>query len=380
MTARILSPFLLVLIIGIGAVQFGPSHTRLNNPPPLATCDTATIEAALDELPAYTPTSDQPFVTLSNDGFSVDGQPLRLRGVNYYPAAYPWRRFLTETDPATLDRELSMLAEAGFNSLRIFLWNEALFQCEGDGAVPEPAAFARLDSVFDAAAQHGFYVMPTLNDLPDLEAYPLYDNPPHIIAQTAFIVERYRDEPTIIAWDLRNEGDIDYDGFNAFDQGAFPQSDVIDWLAETSTAVRALDDNHLITAGWRFNEQHTAPYVDFISFHHWRGADTLRSRLARMGHDKPVLLQEFGFTTWDLSEDVHATAIRDVVRLVEYERPDVLGWMVWTAFDFPLTATCYPGDCISADNREHHFGLYYPDGTPKPAAKILIEELETLAG
>lgn len=344
------------------------------------TCSPAQVTAQLTQTSPYTPTADDPeFVTLAGDLFTLADDTFTLRGVNYYPANYPWRRFLTETDEATLQHDFALLQRTGFNSVRIFLWNEALFDCEAHGAVPNPAAFARLDAVMRQAAAHDLYLIVTLNDLPVLEGdAALYNNPSHIIEQTAFIVQRYRDEPAILAWDLRNEGDIDYDGVNLFKPGTVSQEAVISWLAATSRQVRELDTNHLITAGWRYNEQHTAPYVDFISFHHWRGAANLRERLNRMDYDSPILLQEFGFTTFDVTQEQQAAAVRDVVRLIEEERGDVLGWMVWTAFDFPLTATCYPGTCQSLDNREHHFGLWHSDGTPKPAIDVLTAELERL--
>jgi endo-1,4-beta-mannosidase len=336
---------------------------------PLPVCDDDEVTAAVNATGDYTPSNLTEFVTLTDGNLTVGDEPFLVRGVNYYPSRYPWRRFLTETDRNTLQTELAMMQDAGFNSLRVFLWNEALFNCEGNGAVPDPDAFARLDMILQESAAYNFRLIVTLNDLPDLSDHVLYLNPPHIEAQTEFIVNRYREEPAILAWDLRNEGDIDYDGFNAFDQGAFAQDVVIDWLAETSEQVRGLDRNHLITAGWRYNEHHTIPYVDFISFHHWRDANSLADRLNRIGYDKPVLLQEFGYTTFDRTPEEQGDTIYDVIRLVENDHPDKLGWMIWTAFDFPLTATCYPGECVSADNREHYFGIWTQDYTPKPAIK-----------
>jgi len=331
-------------------------------------------EATPVELPPYEPTSDVDFIRLTDGTFTFEGEPYEVRGVNYYPAQFPWRRFLTETTRDVLHVELDTMWDAGFNTLRIFLWNAALFQCDGRSAVPNAEAFERLDMIIDETAAHGFRLIVTLNDMPDLTEMPLYDNPPHVVAQTEIIVSRYHEEPSILAWDLRNEGDIDYDGFNVFDRGQFRRDAVIVWLAATSEAVREIDENHLITAGWRYNEQHTIPYVDFISFHHWRDARSLARRLNAIGYDKPLLLQEFGYTTWDRTPEEQAEQIAEVVTLIEDDHPEMLGWMIWTAFDFPTTATCYPGECVSADNREHHFGIWESDATPKPAA-LAVEAL-----
>ncbi len=318
----------------------------------------------------FTPTDLTDFVALDGATFTLDGEPYRVRGINYYPSAYPWRRFLTETDAETLDRELALMADVGFNTLRIFLWNEALFV---DGE-PCADAFHRLDGVMAAAANHNFRLIVTLNDLPPLP--DIYTNPP--TTETDFIVRRYRDEAAILAWDLRNEGDIDYNGYNILDAGLVAREVVLNWLAETSDQVRGLDDNHLITAGWLRDEQDTEPYVDFVSFHHWQGAESLQSRVARIDLDKPLLLEEIGFTTFDITEAQQAAGLGDVVRFAEGDA--LLGWMVWTAFDFPLEATCYPSPCISQDNREHHFGIWYTDYTPKPAVGMIRRELRRIDG
>ena len=50
-------------------------------------------------------------------------------------------------------------------------------------------------------------------------------------AQTTYIVRRYRNNPVILAWDLRNEGDLDWGA-----DGRAPvatQEQVMSWLAHT---------------------------------------------------------------------------------------------------------------------------------------------------
>ncbi len=285
---------------------------------------------------------------------------LIVRGVNYYPARTPWRRFLTETTPEAILHELHRIHRAGFNTLRIFLWYEPLFQCAGSGAVPRPDTFRRLDEFIRLAANTGFHLIVTLNDIPDLAHMPLYTAPLHTQEQTRYIVQRYRDEPGILAWDLRNEGDIDY-------REAFPREQVLAWLKATSALVRQTDPNHLITAGWLNDAAATAPYVDFLSFHHWRGADELVERIKalRTRSDKPLLLEEVGYSVLGRSEAKQADLLEQAIAAAESQ--NLAGWLVWTAFDFPREATCWPGTCLSPDNQEHYFGLWRTDYSPKPA-------------
>ncbi|MBZ0283651.1 MAG: cellulase family glycosylhydrolase [Anaerolineae bacterium] len=334
------------------------------------TCSVESAQAAQAALSPYAPSTVQDFVVLQNGEFSAGGVSFVARGVNYYPARYPWRRFLTQADLQTVDSEFTLMRGAGLNTLRIFLWNEALFTCPQYGAVPIVDNFARLDAIIHNAAQQGFRLIVTLNDLPDLENLSLYDNLIHTIAQTQFIIERYRDEAAILAWDLRNEGDIDYGSLSP-SGGKFPRQIVLDWLSQTAAQVRERDSNHLITAGWLHDAGATAPDVDFVSFHHWEDAARMRDRLAeiRAVTDKPVLLEEFGYSTFRVSPEDQARLLTEVSTAAESE--GLLGWLVWTAFDFPLDATCTPPACPSLDNAEHHFGLGNADYTPKASVDIL---------
>jgi endo-1,4-beta-mannosidase len=339
-------------------------------PPPLETCTPAQVETARNLLPPYEPANSGAFVTLRDGQFFGGDAVYHAAGVNYYPSRYPWRRFLTESTRDAIVRELDLLEDAGFNTLRVFLWNEALFACPGSGAVPVPAAFGRLERFIHDATARGFRLIVTLNDLPDLAAYPLYTNPPHLQAQTAFIIERYRDEAAILAWDLRNEGDIDYGSNNPLN-AKFPREQVLGWLAESAAQVRALNPPQLITAGWYLDAEATADAVDFVSFHHWGDAANLRERIATMraATDKPLLLQEFGYSTQRISPDDQRRVIGEVVEVAS--EADLLGWLVWTAFDFPTDATCVRPSCPSPDNAEHYFGLWTADYAPKPAAELL---------
>ncbi|MBZ0276990.1 MAG: cellulase family glycosylhydrolase [Anaerolineae bacterium] len=341
--------------------------------PPLAVCTDAEIQAALDALPPYTPTDAEGFAHLDNGVLLLQDEPFPVRGVNYFPVYYPWRRFLTESDVSAMDAEFALLQAAGLNTIRTFLWYKPMFICPGSGAVPNADAFIRLDGLIHAAAAHHLRIILTLNDTPDLTDYPLYTNPAYIQAQTALIVERYRDEPAVLMWDVRNEGDIDYGSRDGMIFAKFPRQQVLDWLDTVTRQVRGLDSNHLITAGWLTDAAATAPYVDVISFHHWWDADNLRERIneIRDATTKPILLEEFGYSTLALSEDAQAATIRSIIDTAETS--GLTGWLIWAAFDFPLDATCLPPNCPDIENPEHHFGIWHSDYTPKPAATMIIE-------
>lgn len=226
------------------------------SPPTPADCLSDAPPCA-DPAPAATPDPTQ-FVTVQNDQLALTGQPFIVKGVNYYPRQTPWQRFLAEADPTEMAAELDLIRQAGFNTLRIFLWNEPLFTCQPEDAIPNEAAFATVDQLLHLADERDLKVIVTLNDLPDLTFWPLYTDYAHYDNQTTYIVRRYRNDPAILAWDLRNEGDLDH-GAESKEDARFNEDEIIDWLAHASQLVRDNDPHHLITAGWWGDPTPTEP-------------------------------------------------------------------------------------------------------------------------
>lgn len=318
-------------------------------------------EAAPNSDPA-SPIEPDPAQIVRVDGahLTLNNEPFTIRGVNYYPRHAPWHRFIPEMNIAEVEKELVLLREAGFNTLRLFLWYEPLFTCAPEDAIPNEAAFAKFDALLDLAAEHDLKAMITLNDLPDLYFRPLYTDWARYDAQTTYIVRRYRHHAAVMGWDLRNEGDLDYGARG--DPSRFTQEQVIGWLAHLSEIVRANDPHHLITAGWWGDPAATEPYVDVLSFHHWTSAGELDTRIASyQTQAKPLLLQEVGYHSWEAggqNANRQAELLGAAVRSAEAN--NLAGWMVWTAFDYaPM-----PGQ---PPNFEHHFGLWTLDLQPKPA-------------
>ena len=148
--------------------------------PPVENLSTASpcIDTKIQStLPVYTPSLLDEFVTLRDGRFAIGDSVFNARGVNYYPAQFPWRRFLTESDLDAIRNELLLLRTTGFNSLRLFLWNAALFTCDAGEMRPNKDNFGRLDAIIQEAAAHGFRLIVTLNDLPD---ETLYSNPTYL--------------------------------------------------------------------------------------------------------------------------------------------------------------------------------------------------------
>ena len=302
------------------------------------------------------------FVTARAGQLQLAGQPFYARGVNYYPRQAPWDRFFSEADPVQMARELDAIRAAGFNTLRIFLAYQPLFTCQPEDAIPNEASFARLDDLFRLATERDLKLIVTLNDVPDFLFRPLYTDWEHYDAQTVYIVRRYRHEPALLAWDMRNGGDSDYDNFH--------RATIIDWLDHLSGLIRQHDSNHLLTAGWDADPAATAPYVDLLSLQHWGEPADLPAQLAayQAYPDKPVLLLSTGHHSFAESPDDPHTEQEQAAylgRMIQaVEREQVAGWLIWTVFDFVPA----PGQAVAAG---HHFGLWRTDLSPKPALESL---------
>jgi hypothetical protein len=334
-------------------------------PPPTPVDCLSTAPPLPDPAPAVTPEPQQ-FITVEGKQLRLAGQPFKIKGVNYYPRHAPWERFFGEADPAKMAQELDLIRQAGFNTLRVFLWYQPLFTCQPEDAIPREANFALLDTLIQLARERDLKLILVLNDLPDLTFRPLYTDYPHYDNQTIYLVRRYRAEPTILAWDLRNGGDEDYSG----DGARFSQAEALAWLEHLSGLVRQHDPHHLLTAGWSEDPAPTEPYIDILSVQHWEAASELEARLKQFKEtsDKPLLLESVGYHSWAESPDDpqdetrQAQNLQAAVGAAEAEAD--AGWLVWTAFDFVPT----PGQ---PPTHNHFFGLWRVDLNPKPALELL---------
>ncbi len=137
----------------------------------------------------------------------------------------------------------------------------------------------------------------------------------------------YRDDPTIMAWELLNEGN------------AQPEALRLAWTAEMSAYVKSLDPNHLVSSG---NANITVRLADLniptLDFGTWHGYPLFYNLTVEQFNDmitefcqsaaranKPVLLEEFGYARSNPdSAEAYAMWLDTITR----DR-NCAGWMVW---------------------------------------------------
>jgi hypothetical protein len=352
----------------LSIATFDPNATRAEitpfiapSPTPLVLerCTQDSIQRALALIPEYTPTTGA-FITIQNGALWQSDRPYPVYGINYYPRDYPNQRFLTETDIPAIDFELDLMRANGLNTLRIFIRYDDLFACEADGVVPRSENLARLDQFIQIAGTRGYKLILVLHHDPNWDEYPLYDMPAHISDQTRYIVQRYADEPIIMAYDVRDAGDADY--------RTYRKTAVLRWLEAITTLIRDHAPNQLVTASWMDNAQDTLPYVDFVSFQHFGDSEALRQTIAiiqSVAGQKPILLSAVGYATYESDELAQRESIYRALEAVQ--RNNLAGWVIWTAFDYPLTAICQDPNCPAEDSPANRFGIWNTSYFPKRA-------------
>jgi Endo-beta-mannanase len=354
------------------------------------------------------------FVTRANDNFTLDGKPFYVTGTNNH--------YLQFAPKSEVDKVLSDAAAMKLNAIRIwgFLdigsldrsvatsWNSygpnaydlnakgAYFQY-WDSKTNKPAyndganGLQKLDYVIYKAGQLGLKLIVVLTNhwqhmggVPQYmtwyyleHPYDFYNNDKpkqaykdwaaHVITRQNTLTKiAYRNDPTIMAWELANEPHCDN----------VTTSLLTNWVTEMSSCIKELDPNHLValgdegffdrpgatesayngSSGLDFEANLKVPTIDFGTYHlypnYWKttpewGVQYIKDHInAGKAIGKPVILEEFGWQDDASKEKVYGMWIDTIYK------ENGAGWMFWR-----LVAPAENGT-RSADSE--HFDIYYP--------------------
>jgi mannan endo-1,4-beta-mannosidase len=323
-------------------------------------------------------TSGDPFVRVSGHDLTIDRQPFHFVGANLAVMHGVKNRAATEA-------VLEGAAKDGLHVGRVWAFGEGdadapawqregfLFRAGPDGWVE--AGPRQLDRVIAAAGRAGVRLVITLaNNWSDYGGVPRYLSWAGVREETAYgaadrfysdpkmrawyrahlerLLKRrnrvtgvpYRDDPTILAWELMNESTV------LTTEGADARRA---WVSEMAKVVHALDPHHLVTPGvsvYRTESERRdwlavckLPEVDFCDAHVYP-EDLLKNRdtalleaalddVVQLAHHvagKPLVLGEFGIHGDDDGNWDHQTRGYWMGRVLERLRFDgAAGGIVW---------------------------------------------------
>jgi|GEM_PF-1814358 len=270
----------------------------------------------------------QSWIRLTKEGFVKEGKPFKFIGANAVNLV-----FYDDWD-LDIEKTIRTAKENNISVLRLYIdlgWGK-----DDD-----------FDRIFDLASQNGIHIILAFTDCccssdyatlkKYFEVHAPFCNITNEHSRKAFkklikqIISRinsvnnrlYRDDHTILAWEIANE--LEY--------WRFSDSQVRQWIDEIAGYIKKLDKNHLVTIGISTNNLESinnedllkifgSPALDFFSFHFYPSAETkvfnndllfentqkinsITKRFLSLG--KPVIMAEFGFSgSVELNEKTRA--------------------------------------------------------------------------
>ncbi|KAI0745688.1 mannanase [Earliella scabrosa] len=322
------------------------------NPPTTAPTTTLPPTSAPAEPTTTGPSAPPPaatgFVKVSGQKFVLNGQTYPLVGANSYWVG------LMGYSTANMNQAFADIAKAGGTTVRTWGFNEAtspngiyyqLWQ-NGKATVNTGATgLQNFDNVIAAAKANGIRLIVALTnnwaDYGGMDVYVrqiagsanhdlFYTNANVVAAFKSYIqtfVGRYKDEPTILAWELANEPRCR--GSTGTSTGNCTTKTITQWATDISAFIKSIDSNHLVAIGDEgfFNDPGNPSYpyqgsegidfnvnlnissVDFGTAHlypeswgqtsdpvGWGSQWIADHATSGKAANKPVILEEFGVT------------------------------------------------------------------------------------
>lgn len=299
-------------------------------------------------------------VVTTNTNFNTKkiDSTLTIKGINYYPQATPWNMFGNQFNKTIIDTDFKIIKSANLNTIRIFVPYEAFGK-----AKVSFEKIRKLQQVLDLAFANDLKVMITLFDFyGDYSVLSWTLNQRHAIT----IVSKFKDHPALLAWDIKNEPDLDFESRG--------KTTVTSWLKRMTFLVKSIDKKHPVTIGWSNAKSAIIlkDKVDFISFHYYKKPADFKNTLTILQQkttSKQVMLTEFGISSyqgfWNLfsgSENKQAEYYKNMQQQLKKQH---ISFMSWTLYDFDKIPKEVVGKLPWRRNAQEHFGFINKKGKKK---------------
>ncbi len=301
-----------------------------------------------------------------------------LLGVNYWPRKLNikmWREWREDF----IKEDVKLMRDLGIRVVRVFIKDEDF--ADSDANI-HPEAIVKLRKLLDTLHVHGLKALITLLvghmsgknwKIPWLEFEDLYK--PHVVEKTMKfiknIVREVKDHPAVVGYILSNELSLV--------KRAEKRCEALNLLKVFSETIKSIDREHVISSGdvpdsYMQETPNIREYVDYVGPHlYLYDTDLVRHgyiygamiELFSNSGDLPVLLEEFGFSTHQCSEESQARFINEV--LYTALAHGVSGALIWCFSDF-ISEGDPPYEWRPL---ELGFGLIRRDGSLKPVASVV---------
>ncbi len=344
--------------------------------------------------PPPPPPPPDPFVTAVGTHLELDGQPFTFTGMNIYNAnSDDW--CATNMDNGLFEQALSDIGLGGVHGGDHGVIRAWFFQPLATPDKTGPRDWTRFDRTIAAAHAAGYYVIPTLGNQwgecghkgatagyktidwyrggyaelqPEDSVYTTYASYRDWIAE---VVDRYKDDPTILAWQLLNEAETNPGYPSACPAGPEAYDALAGWASDVSALIKSIDANHLVslgtigtgqcgTSGGQYKDLHAIPTIDLCEYHDydpWTAmpGDAFNGMALRIQQcdelGKPLFVGEVGLRPVDVggSYDSRTASLR--AKLQTQRAAGVVGHVVWSWGPAPRSLDGYdigPGDEVPA--------------------------------
>ncbi|WP_445453764.1 glycoside hydrolase family 2 TIM barrel-domain containing protein [Flavobacterium sp. 25HG05S-40] len=282
-----------------------------------------------------------------------------IKGINYYPKNSAWDTFGDSFNKDTIAKDFDIIKKVKLNSIRIFIQYDDFGRAD-----IKTEKLKKLRTLLDIAEAKDLKVIITLFDFYSdytIESWTLTSR------HAEKIVSEFKNHKAIIAWDIKNEPNLDFESRD--------KNNVLQWLQQMITVVKENDPNHLVTIGWSNSYEATnlEEKVDFVSYHFYNAIDDFETEYGTLdlASKKPLVIQEFGIPSYrglwswfGANNDGQAEYHKKMQALFKKNN---LAFMSWTLYDFPNVPNQVAGKWPWQKNRQKKFGFIDENGKKKPA-------------
>ena len=290
----------------------------------------------------------------------------QIKGINYYPQNTPWNMFGDEFDITTIEKDFDLIQKSGLNTIRIFIQYNDFGKSE-----IKPEKIKKLQQVLDIANQKKLKAIVTLFDF--YGDYSVIDwtlNNKHALG----IVNAIKNHPALLAWDIKNEPNLDFNSRG--------KKRVTAWLTQMVNHVKIIDTIHPVTIGWSNTKSASilANKVDFVSFHYYEDLKDLSTKYQKMKKEIPnktIVLGEYGMSNYRGIWNPFGSSEKDQAeyhqKFQEIAQQHQIPFISWTLYDFTKIPKEVVGKLPWRKNNQKHFGFINNKGEKKKSFNFITK-------